>query len=352
MPRVRDAMTAAGRVFPVVLILLVGAMASCGETGEIPADPTGRAALRDTAGENGVPSLRASGPEPAAPETPGSHAGEPRAAAADEIRMAPAGSVLEDYRLDAGNAKYWELPGRLREISGLAMTRDHRLLAHNDEEGLLFEIDLQNGSTHGKFELADSRGRIEDDFEGIAVTEDRIYLVSSSGKLYEFEEEDVESVLFSTHATGTGRHCEVEGLAYDAKRKDLLLLCKEPRSEDLRGKVAVFRWSTEAKRSRPEPPLVIPESDFGRHLGDDRFRPSGIELHPVTGHYFIVAAAQDAIAEVTPEGQVVSVTRLDARWHRQTEGVAFDPEGALILADEGGRGNGRLTMYAAPGRPR
>ena len=123
---------------------------------------------------------------------------------------------LEDYGLRAESATRWELPRRLREISGLAMTRDHRLLAHNDEAGVVFEIDYRNGSIVKEFQLADMEDPVADDFEGIATADGRIYLVTSSGRLYECREGAAgESVLFRVHTTGVGRDCEIEGLAYD-----------------------------------------------------------------------------------------------------------------------------------------
>ena len=139
------------------------------------------------------------------------------------------GVSLEDYDLGASEAAPRELPRRLREISGLATTADHRLLAHNDEAGIVFEIDARDGSVVKEFQLADVGDPVAGDFEGIAVAEGRIYLVTSSGRLYEFHEgADDESVLFTAHATGAGRDCEIEGLAYDERARELLLMCKDP----------------------------------------------------------------------------------------------------------------------------
>ena len=255
---------------------------------------------------------------------------------------------LEDYDLGADEAKRLELPRPLREISGLAMTADHRLLAHNDEAGIVFAIDVRDGSVVKEFQLADLADPVADDFEGIAVAGGWIYLVTSAGRLYECREGAAgESVLFQVYATGAGRDCEIEGLAYDAGRRELVLMCKNARSDGLRGQLGIFRWSIDEKALSGER-TVVPVGDLARRIGANRFHPSGIERHPASGNWFVVAARQAAIAEVTPGGQVLDVRRFEAPWHRQVEGIAFAPDGALIVADEGGRARGTLTVYPAP----
>ena len=265
-------------------------------------------------------------------------------------RKRQSGVSLEDYELQAGSAMHWELPRRLREISGLAMTSDYRLLAHNDEAGVVFEIDYRDGSIVKEFQLADMADPIADDFEGIAVADGRIYLVTSAGRLYECREGAAEeSVLFRVLTTGVGRDCEIEGLAYDEGARELLLMCKDPRTADLVGQLAIYRWSIDEERLSAGSPTVIPVRDVARRLGGNRYRPSGIERHPVSGNYFVVAARQGAIAEITPGGQVVAVRRFVAGWHLQVEGITFAADGALIVSDEGGEGRASLTLYPGPG---
>ena len=270
----------------------------------------------------------------------------------DMSRMRQSGVSLEDYGLRAGSATHWDLHRRLQESSGLATTGDHRLLAHDDEVGVVFEIDYREGLIVKEFQLADMANPVADDFEGIAVADGRIYLVTSSGRLYECPEGAArESVLFRVYATGVGRDCEIEGLAYDVGGRELLLMCKDARSEGLAGRLAIHRWSIDEKRLAADSPTVIPVRDFARRIASNRFQPSGIERHPVSGNYFVIAARQGAIAEVTPAGEVLAARRFTAGWHRQVEGIAFAADGALIVADEGGAGRGRasLTVYPRPG---
>ena len=251
---------------------------------------------------------------------------------------------LASYSLAAETATHWKLPRRLAEISGLAMTMDHRLLAHNDEKGVVYEIDYRQGAIVKAFQLADMATPVADDFEGIATVDDQVYLVTSAGRLYECGEgADGESVLFTSYATGVGRDCEIEGLAYEESQRALVLMCKNPRKADLEEQVAIYHWSIDEKQLAAH--TVIPVIEFSRHIEEKKFQPSGIERHPVSGNYFVVAARQGAIAEITPGGQVVAAKQFTAQWHRQAEGITFAADGALIVADEGAGGKARLTLY-------
>jgi len=253
---------------------------------------------------------------------------------------------LESYDLKVETATHWKLPGRLKEISGLAMTLDNQLLAHNDEKGVIHEIDYRNGTILKAFQLADMKDPVNGDFEGIATVNDRVYLVTSSGRIYEGSRgTDEESVLYNIYSTGVGRAYEIEGLAHDASQRALLLMCKDARSAELKEQLVIYHWSIDTKQLIEEAHIVIPVIEFTRHIGGKEFQPSGIERHPESGNYFVVAARQGAIAEITPDGQVVAAKRFPAKWHRQTEGITFDADGALIIADEGAGGKARLTVY-------
>lgn len=257
--------------------------------------------------------------------------------------------ALGAYPLDEETAEHWRLPRRLAEISGLALTDDGRLLAHHDEAGVVFELDVRDGSVVKEFQVADGANAIHGDFEGIATADGWIYLVTSAGRIYEFREgADGASVLFTAYATGVGRDCEIEGLAHDPGRRALLLLCKQARGAGRGDRLAIHVWSLADRRLDRDARIPLAVRDFAEPLGASGFHPSGIARHPQTGTWFVVAARQQAAAEITPGGRVLAVRRFPARWHRQIEGITFGPDGALVVSDEGAGGRARLTAYPAP----
>ncbi len=271
-------------------------------------------------------------------------------ALSDTTRITPEIILLESYNLNAETATRWKLPNHLREISGLAMTPDNRLLAHNDEKGVVFEIDYRNGSIVKSFALTDQGAPVSDDFEGIAVADGRIYLVTSSGRVYECSEGgDGETVLFNVYTTGIGRDCEIEGLAYNPDQRALILMCKNPRSANQKGLLTLYHWSIDTRQLVEDAHVAIPIAGFSHRIKSKSFHPSGIERHPQSGNYFIVASRESAIAEITPNGEVIAVMKFPAKWHRQVEGITFSNEQTLIVADEGAGKRARLTLYPISG---
>ena len=255
---------------------------------------------------------------------------------------------LDSYDLERP-ARHLKLPKRLREISGLAMLPGNRLLAHDDERGVVVEIGYPDGSIEKAFALGD-RGVVADDFEGIAAAEGRLYLVTSSGRLYEFGEgADGARVLYKRFETGLGRDYELEGLAYDPEQRVLLLVTKNPRKRKLEGLIAIYRWSVDTRQLAGDGHILLEASALARRIDKKRFQPSGIERHPVSGNYFLVAARQHAVAEITPQGQVLAVAELASGRHPQAEGISFASDNTLVIADEGAGKRARLSFYAVAG---
>lgn len=239
--------------------------------------------------------------------------------------------------------RQWKLPHKLREISGLAEYQG-RLFTHDDQLGIVYEVDLQSGELVKAFALGDPT--TEDDFEGIAVADDTFYLVNSDGRIYQFGEgSNGERVPFQSFDTGLGAECEVEGLDYTAASNQLLLACKQARNAALRRYVSIYAFSLQSKQLDPHPLLRVPVDTIPVDGSDRRFNPSGLVVMPPDGNLLLVAARQHALLELDSKGRVVRRMRLPRQRHRQAEGIELMPDGRLVIADEGGNQRARLTLY-------
>jgi uncharacterized protein YjiK len=259
------------------------------------------------------------------------------------------GGVLERYPLTEETLQQWNLPSRLDEISGLALTDDNRLLTIGDELAIVYELDYVEGRLVKAFAFGDPT--LRGDFEGIAWHGQRVYLVTSDGTIYTAGEgEDGERVPFREHRTELGRDCEVEGLAADPQADRLLILCKRTlRGSDLT-KPMIFLWSTKDRTVEWARRIELPQEEIEAALGVGDLRPSGIARVPGKGHWLIVAARQKALVEIDARGALLAARRLplDGR-HRQPEGIELLADGRLLIADEADGGAPRLAVYRPAG---
>lgn len=232
----------------------------------------------------------------------------------------------------------WALPDALQEISGLAVSDARRVLSHNDELGIVFEIDYGSGRVTRRWTLGSPR--IDDDFEGIELVGRRVTLMSSDGRLLSGDIPREGSVIapLTITDTGLGRRCELEGLAV-GRDGAWLLPCKAP-SRGRRDGFTIF---------------VRPSADDGQADGEIMVRVQGRRpLHPSavvetpSGTLVVLFGPERAIGEFSAAGAPIALLALDARRHPQPEGLALAEDGTLLIADEGLRGGGRagtLTTY-------
>jgi uncharacterized protein YjiK len=240
--------------------------------------------------------------------------------------------------------RQWHLPDRLHEVSGLAVSPDGRLFAHDDEIATIYEVDFASGAIVKRFTVGAQP--MTGDFEGLTITPDGdFWLTDSEGRLLRFREGgDNARVEFERFNTGVGDECEVEGIAYRASDQNLVLACKRPKggSRASRDDAPVLRaWRLGESEARGWGPT---STALANAAGVRRFQPSGLEFDARSGRLIVISANDGAIAELDPEGALISAQPLGDR-HRQTEGVAILADGSLILADEGGNDQALISRY-------
>ncbi len=251
--------------------------------------------------------------------------------------------LTQRYEFDTRSLRK-NLPGRLDEISGLGFNAEGRLFAHDDERGWIHEIDAETGEVGKRFMVGDQTAR--DDFEGIAIVGERFFLASSRGLLYETREgADREEVPYRVTNPRVGADCEVEGLEYLARRDELLFLCKTASSAPAH--ILIHRVPLDPNASRP-PPIRIARSQLERIGLEPSFHGSALAYDPMTQTLILAAAQEEALIEVTLEGEVVDGLHLNPRRHAQSEGLAIGRDGTLYVADEKNGRDARITLY----RPR
>jgi hypothetical protein len=255
--------------------------------------------------------------------------------------------ALRHYDLAGAPAWRAVLPADLVEVSGIAFTSEGRLLAHGDEQALIWEFDVKSRRLRGRFGLVGAGGILRGDFEDIQVVGERVFLVTSDAAIYEGKVVPEGRTTEGRRRTkGLGGGCEVEGMSWDEATKSLLLLCKATRSKQWKDRVVVVAVSVDDWHFEAEPRILIRESELAKVTGQKAFNGSAIVRHPRTGTYLLVAGPQRAFAEVSAGGEVLGGGVLDRSRHPQPEGLAIAPDLTLLVSDEGASGQASITGYA------
>lgn len=252
-------------------------------------------------------------------------------------------SILNKYDFKNGNSV--KLASRLSEISGLAVTPEGKVFGHNDEKGIVFQINFGSGEIIKEFYL--TRWVPEKDFEGIAYANKKFYMITSDGILYEFPEgQNKAAVDYKTYNLNLGIKYNIEGLCTDSKTNSLMLVCKEFPGENYKGSRAVYSFSLKNFKLDTTPRFLISLKELKDKFVMKNFFPSGIEKHPSSNSYLILSARNgSAIVEVSEDGKIIDAVEFNSKSHNQPEGITVLPNYDLLIADEGANKNGTITLY-------
>lgn len=254
-------------------------------------------------------------------------------------------STTTDTTIKGKPLARWIMPKALDELSGVALETNGRLLAEEDENGRIFEIDYRRGIVTKQFRIGSPT--IKADLEAIAIVDGEIYVLASNGTLYEFREgADGAHVDYTSHDTRLGKECEFEGLAYDSTLSSLLLACKHVHKKELKNNIVIYRWKLSGGGDRLSH-MTVPLTRILPAIGEKAFHPSDITIDPFTGNYVLIAGIERAIVSITPAGDVVFARKLPGG-HDQPESVAITRDSILIIGDEAQRRPAVITLYPWP----
>ena len=257
------------------------------------------------------------------------------------------GSALAHYHLTGAPDWRAPLPNPLSEISGVVATAAGQLLAHGDERAVIWRFDPTRRRTLARFGLRGRDRLLRGDFEDIAVAGERLFLVTESGEIFEGRAAPDGTVgPARRRSRGLGRTCGVEGLAYDAPSRSLLMLCKTARTERWKNHLIVLAISIDTWRLEPRPRLLVPAAAIERVTGRRHFHGTALVRHPRTGTYLVLAGPEHALVELGRNGAVLGGGRLDHEIHRQPEGMAVGSDLTLYISDEANGHAAHITAYA------
>lgn len=270
------------------------------------------------------------------------------------------------FRYDLENpAMTFELPGELREISGLSMSENEAFVwGVQDEKGQVYQIGLKEGNILEKIPFWK-----DGDYEGIQKVGQDIFVVKSTGTLYRIRNIGKAEQTVDKYNTILGKSNDVEGLGYDALQNRLLLACKGSPGIDQDSvtlEKAIYAFSLDSLKLDPVPAFVIRFEDvhdfvemspalksfeklteyFQPGETDFTINPSGISIHPITGEIYLLSTGKKLLVVLSQKGEILYIEKLKKKIHPQPEGICFAKDGTLYISNEGREGKARLHRFS------
>lgn len=261
----------------------------------------------------------------------------------DQLRVA--------YDLKRPNEKYF-LPYVLEEISGLTYTENNTILTVDDESGKIYEYDPNKEKI-----IHSIKFHKNDDYEGIEIVGNKIYVLRSDGDLFRFKYSDKKETKSNKYETDLSRKNDTEGLGYDPMTNRLLIACKEEgeiSDKNVKGR-AFYAFDLDDKKLKKKPLFIIGPKELKKFWEANRdfdydekrikFKPSAIAFHPITTDYYVLSSVGKMLVVVSRDGIIKATHPIAPRVLGQPEGICFAPNGDMYLSSEGEGDRGYMLKF-------
>lgn len=248
----------------------------------------------------------------------------------------------------------YELPPVLDEISALSISNNNEVICLQDEDAVIFIYDLEANMISNRFLFGESN-----DFEGVEVVDETIYVLESNGRINEINNLGQENQEVIVHKNFLSSKNNAEGLGYDAETNSLLIACKGKAGDGKRmeEKKAIYRFDLRTKTLEVEPIILFRKEDLYNYIEANNlnelsfklkkkmpFNPSGIAVKD--GFYYTIASIGNMLIVTDKVGNIRYVSPIGKGFLPKPEGIAFDKDNRLIIASEAKNGNGRIAVFS------
>lgn len=232
------------------------------------------------------------------------------------------------YNLSA--PKIIELSPSLDEISGIAYyAKDTSVFAIIDEAGILFKISLNNPKNVKSWEFSKKR-----DYEDLLLIDSFFYALVSNGDIVKimFNENSLETFKIDFPDASKKKN-EFESLA-KINDSTLALICKDC-EDDKKSNVSSYLLNLKDTSEPFKTYIDFSMAELISKTGmKGKFKPSAAAVHPLTGDIYIISSIQKLLLITDSEGNFKEVYKLNPEIYKQPEGIAFTPQGDMIISNE------------------
>jgi hypothetical protein len=252
---------------------------------------------------------------------------------------------LPNYHIK--NPVIFLMPSALDEISGIAFVNGSpdSIYAIQDEDGKVFHF------YPGDKAISHTRFSKKGDYEDVAICGGFIIILRSDGTLLSFPKSEVNSketgqVKETTNVLPKG---EYESLYADDATNSIYALCKDCNTSKKDQYIAGYILQLEKGGNLLFKSNFLIDLRYIRDLSTDEkahFKPSAIAKNNKTKEWYIVSSVHKLLLITTESWLPLHVYSLDPALFPQPEGIAFDNDNNLFIANEiENRKNGTILKF-------
>jgi uncharacterized protein YjiK len=244
------------------------------------------------------------------------------------------------------------LPPVLNEVSGITLIDSTSVACVQDENGVVFILDLKKGAINNQF-FFHSPG----DYEDISRAGNAIYILRSDGVLFRVMHDGSPGSLKKSFSAGVPVN-EYEGLCYDSRNNRLLVMPKhKPGKEfDSEGRLPVYGIDLGSETPLRQPVFSISVNEINKFAaennintsGDDskiKFKPSAIGIHPLTNEFYVLSAVARMLFVFDMNGTIVHIEKLNKDIFNMPEGISFFRNGDMLISNEGQKNPPTILIF-------
>lgn len=239
------------------------------------------------------------------------------------------------------------MPSMLNEISGIAFTNESSdsIYAIQDEDGKVFHFYPGNKA------ISHTRFSKKGDYEDVAICRDFIIILKSDGTLFSFPKSEINSketgrVKESKNILPNG---EYESLYADDVTNNLYALCKDCNENKKGQRIAGHILQVDKGGNLLLKSNFLIDLQNMHDLSTDKrahFKPSAMAKNNKTKEWYIISSVHKLLLITTESWLPLHVYSLNPALFTQPEGIAFDDDNNLYVANEMGNGkNGTILKF-------
>lgn len=249
----------------------------------------------------------------------------------------------KNYSLD--QVKTINLPGRMREISGLEWVGENELWAIEDESSAIYKLDPKTGEVLDRRRFAKNH-----DIEDLVVIDGVAWILESNGKLYEVQEPFAEEPDKIEHAFPIKENRDFEALVHWGDQDEIWVFCKDCSWDEGSKKTSYYPFSIQkqsyqidqAREMKRKHIRALPELDEEKKY---QMQPSAAAKHPLKDEIYVISSSGQWLAIFDLEFKLKDAFELDRKLFKQPEGLTFDPKGNLYISNEARGGFANILVF-------